>query len=169
MSLSEDSLTCDRGCWIRSQAGGCQRRSPSTKAQLKIPPEEAYEVLEPHLVRGPELLGNRGSFVAEQRASARLDASLALIEPQDLELALEHSSSPKGYSARARFSLAGCAYNLPLTEYVVAPRLENAGFGTHSLSDLELTDPGRVLLTVSLGTEWNQRRYKLIAAVLRLP
>jgi hypothetical protein len=136
----------------------------------KIDPAGASEVLARHLADGPRLLGNRGAAVPEEEAEQGVDASLALVRPESLELHLEApregASRPR---PRARFDLAGQRYDLALTDYLVAPRLTRAGLGAHAAMDLGLPADGDVHLTVSLAESRDGWCTKLVAAVLFLP
>jgi hypothetical protein len=134
-----------------------------------IAPGNGYNTLSPYIVAGPLLLGNRGRAVDDAVAQQGIEASLALIEPDSLELCLR-----TGYnrdSPRAQFSLDGAPYDLPISEFEVGPALRRAGLGTHSFSDIGFDEPGRVLLTISLGEplQDSTERWKLVAAVIRLP
>ncbi len=131
---------------------------------------DAAAVLEPHLVNGPALLGNRGSAVTEEQAMRGVDASLALVRPRSTKFHLEPPWEGAGRSRpRAGFELGGEDYDLALTDYLVAPRLMNAGLGTHSLTDLGFDAEADIYLTVSLAEARDDWCTKLVAAVLCLP
>jgi hypothetical protein len=135
-----------------------------------VDPTDAGEVLSSHLVDGPELLGNRGAAVPEEEAAHGMEASLALVRPERLELSLEPPRPEKiAPRPRVRFALSGQSYDLALTDYLVAPRLTRAGIGSHELADLGLPVDSDVLLTVSLAEPQNGWCTKLAAAVLILP
>lgn len=135
----------------------------------RVPAADAYERLSAALVSGPELLGSRSHYLDEEVAARGVAASLALVEPVELSFSLDHHTGKAQGSPRARFTLDGQHYNLPLTEFRIKPRLFAAGYGRHSFGDLGLAEPRRTLLVASLGAPFNDRHYKLIAAVLALP
>ena len=136
-----------------------------------IDPSGAYPRLRDHLSPGPVLLGNRGKAVKGSVAEAGLDASLALIEPTaPVELVLQPPGETGGkLKPSAAFELDGKEYELRLTDYVVAPRVQRAGVGRHAPEDLGLPVGDRTLLTVSLAEAHNQWHTKLAAAMLFLP
>lgn len=135
----------------------------------RIDPEDAYDMLSSHLVEGPALLGNRGAAMPESEASQGVEASLALVEPEEVELCLDppHDGTSK-LRPRVRFELDGQDYDLALTDYLVRPRLLKAGLGCREVADLGLGSAD-VLLTVSLAEAHEGWCTKLVAAVLVLP
>lgn len=136
----------------------------------RVEPERALRVLSPHLVKGPRLLGNRGSAVPETVALRGVGASLALIAPESIECRLDPPfEGTDKLRPRIQFELNGQGYDLPLTDYLVRPRLFTAGLGSHDLSDLGVGDVSSVLLTVSLAEALDGWCTKLVAAVLPLP
>jgi hypothetical protein len=136
----------------------------------RVDPGRAADVLEPHLVGGPVLLGNRSAAVPEEEAMSGMEASLALVRPERLEFRLQPPWPGKNRPRpRADFKLDGQGYDLALTDYVVAPRLMAAGLGSHSLADLGFDDDPDVLLTISLAESQDEWCTKLVAAVLLLP
>lgn len=135
----------------------------------RVPVDRAYDWVKAALDTGPELLGSRLHYVDAEVAAEGLKASLALLEPNSLTFSLDHHSSKLQGSPRATFTHGGQHYDLPLTEFVVAPRLQAMGYGTHSVGDLDLPEAAHPLLAVSLGTAHNGRCYKLVAAFLPLP
>jgi hypothetical protein len=143
-------------------------RSPWERIE-RIPLEDAYARLSPALVRGPEVLGSRSHYVDEDVAARGMAASLALVEPSELCLSLDHHSSKPQGSPRAKFTHDGQHYDLPLTDFIIKPRLLKSGYGQHSFSELIAAEPAHPLLVASLGTPYKGRHYKLIAAVLPLP
>jgi hypothetical protein len=144
----------------------------ATRWQLlgEVGSAKAGGVLARHLTDGPRLLGNRGSAVPEDEAMRGVEASLALVRTESLELRLEApregASRPR---PRAGFDLAGQRYDLALTDYLVAPRLTRAGLGAHVPGDLGLPVNADVHLTVSLAEAREGWCTKLVAAVLFLP
>jgi hypothetical protein len=136
----------------------------------RIEPEDALGVLSSHLANGPGLLGNRGSAVPETVARHGVDASLALIAPENIECHLDppHEGTSK-LRPRIQFELSGQRYDLALTDYLVRPKLFAAGLGNHGLSDLGLEAASSILLTISLAEALDGWCTKLVAAVLPLP
>ena len=99
-----------------------------------------------------------------------VEASLALVRPESPEFRLEPPRQGTGRPRpRAGFELCGQHYDLALTDYVVAPRLMNAGLGSHDLPALRLDDEADIYLTVSLAETRDGWCTKLVAAVLFLP
>jgi hypothetical protein len=135
-----------------------------------IDPVDAADVLSPHLVEGPELLGNRGAAMLETEAMEGVDASLALVRPRRVLFRLEPPWEGRG-SPRPRvvFTLAGKGYDLALTDYQVAPRLMRAGLGDHDAAELGLAPRAAVCLTISLAEARDGWCTKLVAAVIPLP
>jgi putative nucleic acid modification protein with dual OB domain len=143
--------------------------SPWTRTGV-LTRDEAYDRLRLNLAAGPVLLGSRDRSMHDDVARQGVEASLALIEPDDLVFVHERRFDKP--SPRARFRLANCSYDLPLTDLVVRPRLLARPLGRHRPAALDLGAMERVLLTVSLGEPINAEhpyRYKLVAAVLPLP
>lgn len=70
---------------------------------------------------------------------------------------------------RVGFPFGGKAYQLPLTDVLVEEAVKEAGVGEYAPEDLGFDASGRVLLTISLGAEYNGWHHKLVAAVLFLP
>ena len=72
---------------------------------------------------------------------------------------------------RAVFQLAHIQYNLPLTDFVWEPFLNNLAPGIYTPEDVGMPPEERLLFTVSLGepAEFDGACYKLVAAVVELP
>jgi hypothetical protein len=134
----------------------------------RVPIGDAYPRLCPALISGSDLLGSRSHYVEEEIAARGMPASIGLTEPTELRFSLDHHSSKPQGSPRAKFTLSGQYYDLPLTEFIIKPRLLEAGYGTYSFNDLGFNNPAHPLVVVSLGTPYNGRQYKLVAAVLPL-
>lgn len=143
-------------------------RQSSWERSDRVPLADAYKRLCPTLATGSDLLGSSSHYVDEEIAARGMSASIGLIEPTDLRFSLDrHSRKPQG-SPRAKFTFGGYYYDLPLTEFIIKPRLLKAGYGTYGFGDLALVEPAHPLLVVSLGTPYDGRHYKLVAAVLPL-
>lgn len=127
--------------------------------------------LEPWLVEGPELFGNRGDSVSEEDVASRGPSpSLALIEPDSISFELKRpwqAGGPRRY--RALFELDGALYDLGMTDPGIRAQLDERGFGAHGAQGLLPEGLTRVLLTASLGGAFKGRHYKLAAGVIFLP
>jgi hypothetical protein len=133
----------------------------------ELKPDEAYDRLKESLDPGPELFGNRGRSVSPAEAEAGMEASLTLIEPDEIHFALKPPYYPGGRSkARVLLELAGQEYDLPVTDFYVKPQLMTAGHGEHSQGDVGLEPAMRTLVTASLGSAKYGAHWKLAAAFL---
>ncbi len=135
----------------------------------RLTPEETADIVERHLVEGPELLGGLSDTISVAAVeNAPVDASLAVLEPQDLEF--EHERVPWGSGSRvwARFSLGGAYHAVRLTDVVVRPWLLRHEPGVYALEDMGIDPATRIALTVSLGDAFDGTHYKLAAAVLKI-
>jgi hypothetical protein len=134
-------------------------------------PGEAFELLQPHLWDEPTLLGNRGKAVPAGDAELGIDASLALIEPDNgVAFCLQPPEQTEGkLKPKAVFSFRRTEYELSLTDYVVAPRLLAKPPGEYDARELGFDSPARTLLTVSLAEPNNDWCTKLVAGVVFLP
>jgi hypothetical protein len=140
------------------------------KLEGALDPDEALDVLLPVVHRGPRLFLNRGRAVPEHVAAKGLQSSLALIEPEQLRFGhgMQAEEAHPG-SARALFRFGGKRWSLPVTDFDVAPKILKLPEGVYGWSELELGEPKRTLLTVSLGTAHEGWHHKLVAAVLHFP
>ncbi len=126
----------------------------------------AERLLQSHLERGPTLLGFTGRAIDEQACvDAPLRSSLAIVESQGLSLENERVTWGDGSRQWVHFELAGASHSLPLTDFVIGPRLKRKPFGRYALSELDLPPIRRWIVTVSLGEAYNGVHYKLAAAV----
>lgn len=131
---------------------------------------DAYEFLRPHIVAGPELLGDTEDSIDDSVAQDGVEASLAVIEPDAIEFRSRPPFNPgKRRRARALIELSGQDYDLSITDEVVAPVVRSAETGVYAPAELDLPESGHTVLTASLAEGWNGRHYKLAAAVLFLP
>jgi hypothetical protein len=132
--------------------------------------EDAARTLRPKLADGPRLLGNRGAAMPEEEALRGVDASLALVWPEEVEFRLD---PPREGMARLRprvkFTLGDQDYDLPLTDTSVRPKLIRKGLGTYDCADLGLDLGVAPLLTVSLAEPREGWCTKLVAAVMPTP
>lgn len=135
-----------------------------------VDPVDAADVLAPHLVEGPELLGNKGAAMLETEAVEGVDASLALVRPRKVLFRLEPPWKGRGSPRpRVAFALAGKGYDLALTDYQVAPKLMRAGLGDHDAEELGLAPGVALYLAISLAEARDGWCTKLVAAVIPLP
>lgn len=133
----------------------------------RLDPATVYERLASCISSGPRLLGNLGRAVPSDRAERGMASSLALVEPEEPTFKVVKQS--ERLRPRIEFALRGQRYDLGITDFEVGPRLQRAGEGTHELGELGFPPCGRLLLTISLGEPLDAWRWKLVAAVLRLP
>lgn len=131
--------------------------------------DRALEVLLAVAHRGPTLFVNHGRAVPAHVAAAGLSASLLLIEPKNLRFGHGPQADAHTGSPRALFRFGGQAWNLPITDFEIGPRLLRLPEGVYGWSELGLARPERTLLTVSLGSVHDDWHHKLVAAVLRFP
>ncbi len=129
--------------------------------------DRALEVLLGVAHSGPTLLANHGRAVPAHVAAAGLSASLVLIEPDGLRFGHGPRADAHTGSPRALFRFGGRAWNLPITDFDIGPRLLRLPEGLHGWADLGLDRPARTLLTISLGSVHEDWHHKLVAAVLR--
>lgn len=135
----------------------------------RIRPESAALRLERFLVHGPDLLGNQSDRVSVslfKRNPAM--ASLALVEPNDVEWEITRSRTGKRQT-RARFQLGGVFYDLVVTDPKWEEQLRGHRYGKYPLGEVGVRANNRVLFTLSLGEPFGGYCYKLVAAVLVLP
>ncbi len=139
----------------------------------RVDPAHAYAQLKPALVPGPELLGNRLDRIAHATiAQGTVAASLALIEPTNIRLRVT-TNNAGNRRIRSSFNLAGCGYDLAVTDPLIEERTGGLEIGTHPLTAAGFAAGGRVFLCVSLGEpfygNWvHGDCFKLVAAVIRV-
>lgn len=137
--------------------------------ESRLSPEEAAGIVEPHLVKGPEVLGSLSDRISEAIVQQEpVSVSLQVIEPEALEF--EHERVPWGSGSRtwARFSLGAAWHAIRLTDVIVRPWLVKHDPGTYTLEDMGIDRTARVALTVSLGDAFEGTHYKLAASVFRI-
>ncbi|HEV2755734.1 MAG TPA: hypothetical protein VG318_08160, partial [Actinomycetota bacterium] len=125
----------------------------------RMPGDEALSRLRAVRHAPPRIFGNFGKAVHVDDAADGVDASLAVVEPHDLEF--EHRADA---TARVHFIHAGRTWDLGLTDFPIHKAVMEADVGRHRPSDLGL--PRTILLTLSLGTAFGEFHHKLVAAVL---
>ena len=141
------------------------------KLLRRISPADAMRHLEPALIPGPDLLGNRSDRVAvvdlKKRAAA---SSLALVAPESLEWTVTKSMRGNR-QIRAVFELRKTSYDLVVTDPRWERRLSSLQLGTHPREAASLERNFRVLFTVSLSEPFEAQAhcFKLVAGVLVLP
>lgn len=132
----------------------------------------ALPALEAAVRAGPTLLGSLGSSVpCESFTQNPASASLTLVRPRHIHWVVEKHSKTDKWQTRVRFDLeGGAAYDLSVTDPAWQRRMIGRAEGApHSRDDLGIPADADVLLTVSLGEPYNDRCYKLTAAVIVLP
>jgi hypothetical protein len=121
------------------------------------------DCLKKAIVPGPDVLRGTSDRVAWADLQVKhVEASLALVAPDELKLELIHKPNGR-HQVRGRFVLQHCEFNLSMTDPVWEKRIHNEG-------NLCLRQSERkFLVTVSLGEPFNDYCYKVIAAVIFLP
>lgn len=125
-------------------------------------------LLHSHLSAGPKLFGDSGHRIALRDLEERpATASLALIEPEGLQWFVERSQ----YNAkrpRAHFALGNAFYDLPVTDPAWMPAFRELDHGLHPARACGLPSDGKLLLTISLGDEFEADGYcyKLVAGLV---
>lgn len=110
------------------------------------------EVLKIHpLERKKYILGNHYGYITEERVNT-VGYSLTIVEAFDLVISKEENSSGKS-KTKARFIYQGTEYeNMSVTDH----KFYSAQSGTKF---------ERAVLVVSIGTPYNNRYYKFVAAI----
>jgi len=94
-------------------------------------------------------------------------ASLALVVPESLQWNV--TTDFRGQRrTKARFKLAGAAYDLPITDPCWPSRLDHLPLGVYPPAAAKVAPDEYVMLTVSLGepTPWDNCCYKVVAGVV---
>lgn len=132
-------------------------------------PALVHEVAQQVTLTEPPLLVNNGAAVPEHVAAEGIDASLALVAPTHLRFGHGPEAHQSASGPRALFVWAGAERNLPVTDFVVGPKVLQLPQGVYAPEDLDLRAESALRLTVSLGIPHESWCYKLIAAVVPLP
>ncbi len=139
-----------------------------------VTPEQVL-TLQNCLTTVPEILGDTTDKIPYPPIGAPpLEASLALVQPQNLRFVVKESKKPGEKRIRVNFELQGASYNLALTDIEWTELLQEQEFGEYSLLDLGFDPEAPFLLTISLsepfqtGTGVNHC-YKLVAAIFEAP
>ena len=131
-------------------------------------PAEYDAILRGSLETGPGLLGNESNRVDYATLAAMPGAaSLALVVPEDLQWNV--TTDFRGQRrTKARFRLAGAAYDLPITDPCWPSRLDHLPLGVYPVAAANVAPDEYVMLTVSLGepTPWDNCCYKVVAGVV---
>ena len=113
---------------------------------------EAGAIIEDHLAEGPGLLGSQSQTITVAEVLAQpLAASLAVVEPDDLEFEREEVPWGNGSRPWAQLWLGGEYHAVRLTDVIVRPQLLKQKPGSYSLKSLGIEPPPRVAVTVSVG------------------
>ncbi len=137
--------------------------------------QEQITLLKQALTEGPELLGNTADRVPYPPIGAPpLDASLALVQPENLRIVVKEGKKPGDRRLRVNFDLAGTAYNLALTDVHWEEVLKEKPFGDYSTADLDYDPEALFLLTISLSEPFQATTgvnhcYKLVAGIFEAP
>lgn len=127
-------------------------------------------VLEAAVCRGPALLEGTERAIPEGAFRRRAaEASLALVEPEQLVWRRCFDENTMRLKDRAVFKLAGASYALPLTDPVFLEGLKALREGEHASEEIGIPAGRTVLLTISLSEPYHGYCYKLAAAVVVLP
>ena len=102
------------------------------------------------------LFGNTGKAVSVENIT-QLDHSLVLIKPEAVEV-YQTTSIAGNPQIRAKFVFNGNSYDFPITDIDFVNRFRN--------NPMLLASCTHIYFTVSLGVEFNQRYYKLIAGIV---
>lgn len=130
---------------------------------LPLTPAQVWAKLTAVEHRAPRLFGNRGRAVHVDDTAGGVDASLLVIQPDGLTLAVTDERK-----ARARFTHAGVSYDLGITDVEVGPLLRQRVAGTYSFVELGLPEPQVVFLLLSLSLPLELFHHKLVAGIVRL-
>jgi putative nucleic acid modification protein with dual OB domain len=130
-------------------------------------PDDLAPLLKASLAGGPTLLGDSSSKIEfAQLTKKPAKASLALIEPENLQWAI-YSTSDNLRKPRALFRLGGTSYRLPITDPAYIGTFRTLSVGTHPLEALGINPAMRILLTISLSEPFdNGYCYKLVSAII---
>ncbi|MGO9257862.1 MAG: dual OB domain-containing protein [Bryobacteraceae bacterium] len=130
---------------------------------------ESAALLESNLADGPALLGDYSHKIYAARFEAEpATSSLCLVRPANLSWAIEQTP----YNARkasAQFQLDGTSYRLPVTDPAWLNAFRALPPGRHPVTACGIAAEFKILLTVSLGSPWEDGYcYKLVAGILPL-
>jgi hypothetical protein len=134
--------------------------------------DEARDLLDDLVDYEVDLLGSTDRKIAGDFLRQHpIDASLTLVEPNDLRWRIETVPWGRGRQEKAYFSLGGGHYDLQVTDPPIEAQLHELAVGTHARTAVGLEDDDDVYLTLSLTEpyEYNDDCYKLVAAVISLP
>jgi hypothetical protein len=129
----------------------------------------AHRMLRRAAQGAPPLLGNNGKAVPEHVAADGIDASLALIAPSRLRFGHGPAVDREQRKPRALFDWGGQAWNLPVTDFIVGPRVIERPAGLYAWEELGLPAASALFLTMSLSLPYEGWCYKLVAAVVPMP
>jgi hypothetical protein len=148
--------------WLISKAPWRLLRRPA--------PADAAAALAGAVEAGPLLFGDRSPSVAmrtvERRGGVR---SLCLVKPEAVRWRTHFDTYAVTRKARVAFQLAGCEYDLPLTDPGFVARLKARESGEYSDEEIGIPEGSEYLFTISLGEPFRGVCYKLAAAVVMLP
>ena len=134
-----------------------------------IIPDEAIARLDPPFPPGWDSVPETSVSRAIGDAWLAAAASLALIEPEGLQWFIERSQyNPK--RPRAHFALANAFYDLPVTDPAWMSAFRDLDHGLHPARACGLPPDRKLLLTISLGDEFEADGYcyKLVAGLVAI-
>jgi len=132
----------------------------------ETPRPKHYQTLVSALESGPELFGNTKRAVS---SGTEVDDSLALVKPENATFWRKERLNKRD-QLRLRFELGDVEYNFPIT----SPRVQKKVFdtvdqaGSNPLDDYIASD-NTPLITVSLGENFENKHWKLVAAIFSIP
>lgn len=130
-------------------------------------PHELASLLKKSLAGGPTLLGDSSRKIEYARFMQQpAKASLALIEPTNLEWAI-YSTSDNLRKPRALFRLGGTSYRLPITDPAFMDEFRSLSVGTHPTEALGIDPAMRILFSISMSEPFEDGYcYKLVSAII---
>lgn len=149
---------------------------PDSWEQSEVELSEAHiSLLKQTLTEGPELLGSTTDKVPYPPiGDPALEASLALVLPENLTFVIKEGKKAGDRRVRAVFELSGTPYNLAMTDIVWEEILKEKPLGEYAPADLGYSPEASFLLTISLSEPFQvasgvNHCYKLVAGVFETP
>jgi hypothetical protein len=123
------------------------------------------ETLHSALYQKSPLFGNERPVIpVDQFEQLDIDESLALIEPEYVKFFGDQRSLQIKPKVRIRYR--GSEYRLSVTDPECRQRIDRVGEFSH---DEYVPEGCRIFLTVSLGTEYKNGYYKVVAGAIKIP
>lgn len=126
--------------------------------------------MEDLIERRPELLerGRPDRISHDELGRNRIGRSLALVEPESVQWRVVPPNSYSGRRVRCQFDMGWGTFDLAVTDVDIRQALGWTDAGLHDRGTADIPDDHRVLLTISLGGDFQGNHYKLVAAVIAL-